>query len=173
MNLIDKSLARYFEPASIGAPEGTRCKGAMTMAAIEAVETIANRSVAQAPAVEFVTKRSSGRTVERAAHDRTGRDADTGNVRLAIAIRCRNNGLVRFDADLFKLDCDLGQEAITRLWGHWEFVNTKTPKQVRSRMEQHFSRNTIIFDATADQADDWREFLTEVLSDTASYVGID
>jgi hypothetical protein len=36
MNLIDKSVALYFEPASIGSPDGTRCKGAMTMAAIEA-----------------------------------------------------------------------------------------------------------------------------------------
>ena len=143
------------------------------MAAIEAVETIGNRSVAQAPAVEFITKRSSGRTVEREAHDRTGRDADTGNVRLAIAIRCRNNGMVRFDGDLWRLPYDLSPDAILLLGAFWDLLNKATPKNERARMNRHFTRNTIIFDATAEQADDWREFLTEVLSDTASYVGID
>jgi len=127
----------------------------------------------QAPAVEFVTKRSFGRAVEQAAHDATGRDANTGKLTLAIAIRRRPNGLVGFDGDLIKVDFDLSQDAIMRLGDYWEFVNTNTPKHVRSRMSCHFSRNTIIFDATAEQVNDWREFLTNVLSDMTSYVGID
>ena len=143
------------------------------MAAIEAVETIGNRIVAQAPAVEFITKRSSGRTVEREAHDRTGRDADTGNLRLAIAIRRRNSGMVRFDGDLWRLPYDLSPGAILLFETYWDLLNERMARNVRSRMQRHFSRNTIIFDATKEQADDWREFLIEVLSDTASYVGID
>jgi len=142
------------------------------MDVMETARTIANRSVAQAPAVEFISKRSSGRTVERAAHDRTGRDADTGTVRLAIAIRRRNNGMVRFDGDLWRLPYDLSPDAILLLGAYWDLLDEATPKNERARMNRHFSRNTIIFDATTEQADDWREFLTEVLSNTASYVGI-
>jgi hypothetical protein len=141
------------------------------MDVMETARTIANRSVAQAPAVEFITKRSYGRTVERAAHDRTGRDADTGNVRLAIAIRCRNSGMVRFDGDLWRLPYDLSPDAILLLGAYWDLLNEATPKNVHARMNRHFSRNTIIFDATAEQADDWREVLAKVLSDTTSYVG--
>jgi hypothetical protein len=143
------------------------------MAAIEAVEMIANGSVTRAPAVEFVTKRSSGRTVERAAHDATGRDAETGKVRLAIAARYRINCMVRFDGDLWRLPYDLHPRAILLLESYWDLLNQATPKNVRARMNRHFSRTTIIFDATAKQVDDWRDFLKTLLSDTTSYVGID
>ncbi len=133
------------------------------------METPAGRSVARAPAVEFVTERRGWTTQEQLAHAHTGHNVTTGDLTLTIAERSRRNGLVRFDGDLWKLPYDLHPHAIMRLATRWALLNAVTPKKVRSRMEQHFSRTTIIFDATAEQADNWREFLHEVLTDRESY----
>jgi hypothetical protein len=143
-----------------------------TLGVMERVETIASRSVAQAPAVEFVTKRRWGLTREQCAHAMTGRDTRTGKLTLAVSVRNRTGGMVRFDGDLWRLPFDLCPDAILLLETYWELLNQATPRNVYARMNGHFSRNTIIFDATADQADDWRDLLTAVLSDTTSYVGI-
>ncbi len=126
-----------------------------------------------APRVEFVSKWDHGRQPEQVAHDVTGRDRRTGKLTLAVSVRRRTSGMMRFDGDLWRLPYDLHPRAILLLGAYWDLLNERTPKNMRARMERHFSRNTIIFDATKEQADDWREFLTELLSDPTSYVGID
>lgn len=81
--------------------------------------------------------------------------AATGRLRLAIGVRRRRNGLVRFDADLFKLDYNLSQDAIARLYRHWHDLNAdhSLPKRILRGMDCHFSKTTIIFDATVEQTD--------------------
>lgn len=127
-----------------------------------------------APTVEFITERRYGWTQEQLAHALTGRNVASGKLRLSVAVRNRHNGMVRFDADLFKLDYDLSLDAIARLYRHWHDLNAaySLPKKVLRRMDCHFSKTTIIFDATTEQAEQWREFLKTALSDASSYVGI-
>ena len=139
-----------------------------------------------APQVQFVTERprlwagldENGRrlwlSIEEHAHNLTGRSRATGQYTIGVAVRRRRNGLTRFDGDLWKLPWNLSPAAISGLYRHWHDLNAGTPKQMKSRMERHrhFSRNTIIFDAVAEQVDAWREFLTLLLTDHASYVSI-
>jgi hypothetical protein len=108
-----------------------------------------------APLVEFITERRYGWTQEQLAHASTGRNVATGKLRLSVAVRNRHNGIVRFDADLFKLDYNLSQDAIRRLYCHWHDPNPdySLPKKTLRRMDCHFSLTTIIFDATAQQVD--------------------
>ena len=144
-----------------------------TMTVTVGDETIAveDRGVTAAPAVKFVTKRQYGLRQEQAAHMATGRNIKTGRLTLAVGVRNRPNGLVRFDADLFKLPLDLHPDAIARLYRYWHDLNAdySLPKKMLRRMDCHFSRNTVIFDATSEQAEHWREFLREVLTDVTSY----
>ncbi len=154
----------------------------MTMVC-EAVETIGAarcnegtpRVLFVVPTITFVTERQYGLRPEHAAHARTGRNIGTGKLTLGIGIRKRRNGFVTFDADLFKLDYNLSQLAIDRLYRHWHDLNAdhSLPKSVLRRMDCHFSQTTIIFDAAAEQTHQWREFLREVLADAGSYVAID
>ena len=105
----------------------------------------------------------------------TGRKRTTGELTLGVGVHRRQNGLVRFDADLFKLDYNLSQDAIRRLYRYWHDLNMhySLPKKILRRMECHFSKTTIIFDATAQQVNDWKDFLMAVLMDKGSYVGLD
>jgi len=127
------------------------------------------------PPVEFINERRHGWTQEQLAHASTGHNRTTGKLTVAIGVRTRRNGLVRFDADLIKLDYDLSQDAIGRLYHYWHDLNAhySLPKKILRRMECHFSKTTIIFDATAQQVNDWKDFLMAVLMDKGSYVGLD
>jgi hypothetical protein len=154
----------------------------MTIVCDEAVETIAvgsrnvpkPRSPLTVPTVEFITERRNGWKQEHLAHLSTGRNIETGKRTLAVGVRRRHNGLVRFEADLFKLDYNLSQDAIARLYRHWHDLNEEysLPRNVLRRMECHFSKTAIIFDTTAQQADDWKDFLMAVLTDRSSYVAL-
>lgn len=118
------------------------------------VETADVAGVAVAPAVSFVTKGSFGRTVEKVAHDSTGRNVATGELRLTVSMRNRNNGMVRFTCDLWKLPHDLNSGALTLLRNYWRLLNKATPMKTQTRMERHFGRTFIQFDTMAEQASD-------------------
>lgn len=134
--------------------------------------------------VEFVTERprlwasldENGRrlwlSIEEHAHNSTGRSRATGQCTLAVAVRLRRNGLVRFDADLWKLPWNLSPGAISQLRNYWGLLNKETPKRMQSRMVQHFSRTFFQFDVMTEQVCEWRSFLTSLLTDAASYVSI-
>ena len=122
-----------------------------------------------APTLQFVGNWRLGRPPEQLARDGTGRDITTGELRLTITIRHRNNGLVRFTCDLWKLPHDLSPDALARLRNYWELEHRAIPERVRARMERHFSRTHFVFDTTQEQAGDWRDFLATALTDAASY----
>ncbi len=126
-----------------------------------------------APTVEFVTKWCGERRPEKVAYDATGRNAVSGKLTLGVSVRNRNNAMVRFDCDLWRLPFDFHPDALSLLEGYWDLLNLATPERVRARMEWHFSQTFIQFDVLEEQAGDWREFLTEVLSGRSSYVGLD
>jgi hypothetical protein len=128
----------------------------------------------EAPAIGYITERRHGRTQEQLAHSSTGRSRTTGQLTLGIGIRKRRNGLVIFDGDLYRINLDLHPDAIERLHRHWHDLNTdySLPKKILRKMACHFGKTTIIFDATTEQVDEWREFLNEILTDSASYVDI-
>lgn len=144
------------------------------------------RPLLTAPTVVFVTEqpqlwagsnengwRHRLTQLEYARH-RTGRNAATGQYTLAVAVRHRRNGLVRFDADLWKLAVELSPAAISRLYRRWHDLNAdySLPKKILRRMDCHFSRTTIIFDVTVEQVEEWKGFLAAVLSNRASYIDI-
>lgn len=148
----------------------------MTVACVvadEAVETIALDG-GNTLTVEFITERRHGWKQEHLAHASTGRNVETGKLRLSIAVRRKRNGLVRFDGDLFKLDYDLSESAITRLYRHWHDLNAdhSLPKRILRGMNCQFGKTTIIFDAAAEQVEEWKDFLLAVLTDRGSYVAL-
>jgi hypothetical protein len=121
--------------------------------------------------VEFITEQRRYWTQEHFAHALTGRSRETGESKIAVAVRRRRNGQVRFDGDLWRLDLDLRPDTIARLYRRWHDLNAdhSLPKRLLRRMVCHFSKTTIVFDATAEQVEHWREFLTTVLSDASSF----
>src|SRR5262249_33284792 len=154
------------------------CKGAVTMN-VTIVSACGNEGTLRprfgVPTVEFIRKRRHGWTQEQLAHTSTGHNATTGKRTVARGDPTRQKALVRFDGDLFRLDYDLSQDVIARLYRYWHDLNAhySLPKKILRRMECHFSKTTIIFDATAQQVNDWKDFLMAVLMDKGSYVGLD
>lgn len=129
-------------------------------------------SVFIAPVVEFVSKGQHGRSPEQVAHGGTGRNSTTGEWHLGVAVRRRQNGLLRFEASLWKLDYDLNAGARELLEARWAILNEETPAAVGKGMRHHFGRTFFEFDATPEQESNWREALATVLSDRGSYVHV-
>jgi hypothetical protein len=138
-------------------------------------ESIKWAASAHAVEVKFITERHNGLKPEQAAYRATGRNRVTGKLTLGIGIGKRRNGLVHFDGDLWRLDLDLHPDAIGRLYRHWQDLNAdcSLPKRILRGMDCHFSRTTIVFDATAEQVEEWKDFLRAILSDARSYIEVD
>ncbi len=151
------------------APTSRMLGGTPSSCAVKGVQ------VERVPLVEFIAERRHGWKQEHLAHASTGRNRETGECKIAVAVRRRHNGLVHFDADLFRLDYNLSQDTIARLYRHWHDLNAahSLSKRVLRRMDCHFGKTTIIFDATAEQTDHWRRFLRRVLTDAVSYTRIE
>lgn len=107
------------------------------------------------------------------ARHSTGRDRSTGRLALGVAVTNRHNGTVRFEADLWKIDLDFHPDAASLLTDRWQRENAAMPRRIQNRMQRHFSRTFLQFDAMREQTDDWKDFLMAVLSDAGSYVGLD
>ena len=123
--------------------------------------------------VKFISERRYGWTQEQLARASTGRNRATGELHLGVSMRNRNNGTVRFEADLWKIDLDFHPDAASLLRDRWQRENAAMPRRIQNRMQRHFSRTFLQFDVRREQKDDWKDFLMAVLSDAGSYVGLD
>lgn len=132
-----------------------------------------------APSVVFISERKHGQSQNNLAFFATGRNRTTGQVAVGVSIRCRRNGLVSVDLDLWRIDYDLSQDAIDELRGYWHQLNVshRLPTKMIRKLEgfmgcRQFSATTVSFNSTTEQTEEWKGFLAAVLSNRASYIDI-
>ena len=120
--------------------------------------------------VKFI---SEGRRSASAAFYATGRNQESGEITVGVGLRQRHNAFIEVSFDLWRIGFDLSPETINRLEQQWLSLCASLPRSMQRKIgSASFGRCFSTFHIPIEQAGDWRGFLTELLSDPASYVDI-
>lgn len=142
-------------------------------------------TVLAAPSIEFFSGRQESfvkdsvgswhrLTAQEAAKEFTGRDRDSHELRIGVFVSPRSNGMVQLGFSLWRLDKNLAEPTREHLrelhasrssgWSHDEL------RYSRSRV--HFSKTFAEFVVRHEDLDDWKDELSRVLCDPASFEAI-
>jgi hypothetical protein len=138
-----------------------------------------------APSVEFFSGRQEAfvkdsvgswhrLTAQEAAKEFTGRDRESRELRVGVFVSPRSNGMVQLGFDLWRLDSNLTEstrECLRKLHDSRSSGWSKTERRY-SRDRVHFSKSFAEFVVRHEDLEAWKDELSRVLSDPASFEAI-